>query len=665
MASHMHFFRLSLGLALATVAPGMPSLAAQVSRDTVALQEIVVTADRFPTPAARNIASTTVITGEELRERGVYFLDDALRAVPGAAVVPTGSYGGATSLFLRGGQSSYVKVLVDGVAQNQSGGLFNFAGLTTDNVDRIEVVRGPASVLYGTDAVTGVVQIFTRKGAGPLTTEVSGRAGSFGSYSGDVGIHGGTEALSYSASLGRFATDGVYRFNSKYTNTVASGSLTVRPDPRTDLTLSARSGDNNTHFPTGSDGVPSDSNQSAVLQGTTLSLDVGRRFTKRAEVRLLVGSYAESIFDDNQPDSPGDTLGFFLSQGQSRLLRRSADVRGIFQPTERLRLTVGGVAEYQELRQLSRSEYDFGFGRTLQADPPFSPSRRNAGLYAQGVVDVTSRLLLNLGGRLDDNQEFGTHGTVRAGAVAALGAGFRTRGSVGTAFKEPSLRENFIQGAFELGNPDLKPEQSTSWELGVEQTVAGGAATFAATYFDQYFRDLIQYNGGVATGVPNYQNIARATSRGLELSANVRPIRNLTLAASYTYLKTNVDDAGFASAVGGVFENGKPLIRRPRHSFRLDGRARLRERLSLGGAVTYAGRRDDVDFSSFPSARTSLPSYTLVDADAAFDLTRPGAGRIGLTATLKVENLLDAGYQTVFGFRGRQRGVFGGARVVF
>ena len=196
-------------------------------------------------------------------------------------------------------------------------------------------------------------------------------------------------------------------------------------------------------------------------------------------------------------------------------------------------------------------------------------------------------------------------------------------------------------------------------------SLAGGVATFAATYFDQHFRDLIQYNGGVASGVPNYQNIARATSRGLELTANVRPVRELTLGASYTYLKTNVDDAGFASAVGGVFENGKPLIRRPKHSFRLDGRARLRERLSLGGAVTYAGKRDDVDFSSFPSTRTSLPSYTLVDADAAFDLTRAGAGRIGLTATLKVENLLNADYQTVFGFRGRQRAVFGGARVAF
>ena len=665
MASHMNRTRRSFACALVGVLLGTAPLAAQVSRDTVELSEIVVTADRSPTPASRNIASTTVITGEELRQRGVYFLDDALRGVPGAAIVPTGSYGGSTSLFLRGGQSNYVKVLVDGVAQNQSGGFFNFAELTTDNIDRIEVVRGPASVLYGTDAVSGVVQIFTRQGAGPLTTEVSGRAGSFGSYSGDVGIHGGTDQLSYSASLGRFASDGIYHFNSQYTNTVASGSLTVRPDVRTDLTLSARSGDNNTHFPTGSDGVPVDSNQSSVVQGTTLSLDIGHRFTERAEARVLVGSYAESIFDDNQSDSPGDTLGFFMSQGQSRLLRRSADVRGIFQPTERLRLTVGGVAEYQELRQLSRSEYDFGFGRTVQADPPFSPTRRNAGLYAQGLVDVTRRVLLNLGGRLDDNQEFGTHGTVRAGAVVALGAGLRTRGSVGTAFKEPSLRENFIQGAFELGNKDLKPEQSTSWELGVEQTLAKGAATFAATYFDQHFRDLIQYNGGVATGLPNYQNIAKATSRGLELTANVRPVRELTFGASYTWLKTNVVDAGFASAVGGVFENGKPLIRRPKHSLRLDGRARLREQLSLGGAVTYAGKRDDVDFSSFPSSRTSLPSYTLVDMDAAFDLIQPGAGRIGLTATLKVENLFDADYQTVFGFRGRQRAVFGGARVAF
>ncbi len=252
-----------------------------------------------------------------------------------------------------------------------------------------------------------------------------------------------------------------------------------------------------------------------------------------------------------------------------------------------------------------------------------------------------------------------------AGAVVALGHGLRARGSDGTAFKEPSLRENYILGAFEVGNRDLKPEQSTSWEIGLEQNFAGGVATLAATWFDQQFRDLIQYDGGAAPGTPNYKNIAEATSRGLELGASLRPIRELTLGASYTLLSTNVDDAGFANAVGGVFENGQPLIRRPKHSFRLDGRARLRQRLSLGAAVTYAGKRDDVDFSTFPSTRTSLPAYTLVDADAAFDLIRPAAGRFGLTGTIKFENLLDASYQTVVGFRGRQRAVFGGARVVF
>lgn len=663
---HLNRFHRALACTLLSLPLGPMTLAAQVSRDTVTLQDIVVTADRSATLAARNIASTTVITGTELRQRGVYFLDDALRAVPGAAIVPTGSYGGATSLFLRGGQSSYVKVLVDGVAQNQSGGSFNFAGLTTDNIDRIEVVRGPTSVLYGTDAVTGVVQIFTRKGAGPLAAEVSGRAGSFSSYSGDVSVHGGTDQLSYSASLGRFATDGIYRFNSRYANTVASGGLTVHPDDHTDFTLTVRNGESDTHFPTNGSGVASDSNQHAVLNGTTLSFEGGRRVSGGVEVRVLLGSYGESIFDDNQPDNPGDTLGFVVSsRDQSRLLRRSADVRAILQPTGDVRVTLGGTAEFQELRQFTNAVYNVGSGPTPQPGTDFNHSRRNAGVYAQGVIDLTSRVLLNLGGRLDDNQEFGTHATARVGSIVTLGAGMRVRGSIGTAFKEPSLRENFISDPFEVGNRLLRPEQSTGWEVGLEQSLSDGVAIFAATYFDQRFRDLIQYDASAAPGAPNYKNVAKASSRGVELSADVRPVRELTLGASYTWLKASVDDAGFASVVGGVFENGKPLIRRPRHSLRFDGRARLRERLSLGAAVTYAGRRDDVDFSGFPSVRVSLPSYTLMDTDAAFDLVRPGAGRYGVTAILKAENLLNAKYQTVFGFRGRPRGVFGGARVVF
>jgi len=641
------------------------SLVAQTPRDTVRLEDIVVTADRVPTPAVKSVASTTVISGEALRERGVYFLDDALREVPGAAVVPQGSYGGASSLFLRGGQSSYVKVLVDGVPQNQSGGLFNFAQLTTDNIERIEVVRGPASVLYGTDAVTGVVQVFTRRGAGPLTTEVAARAGTFGTWTGDIGVRGGNAQLSYSASLGRYSSDGTYRFNSSYASTVASGAFTVRPDERTDLTLTARNGESDTHFPTNGSGIPVDSNQHAQLNGTTLSLDAGRHLNPEVEVRVLLGSYGETIADDDRADSPGDTLNYFRQQDESRLLRRSADVRGAFEPANGLRLTVGGVAEFEQLRQLTRSEFEFGSGPGVSSDPPLAASRRNLGFYGQGILDVTSRVLLNLGGRVDDNQGFGTHTTVRAGAIVTLGGGVRARGSVGTAFKEPSLRENFVNMPFEVGNPDLEPERATSWEVGLEENLAGGAATFAAVWFDQRFRDLIQYDPSAAPGAPNYRNIARAMSRGLELSAHARPFRELTVGAAYTFLKTRVDDAGVNTAAGDVFVNGKPLIRRPRHSLRFDAHVRLWDRFAAGTSLNVVGSRDDVDFSTFPSARTRLPSYTLVDADAAVDLTRPGPGRVGITATLRVENLLDRGYQTVVGFRGRPRAIFGGTRVVF
>ena len=142
------------------------TLAGQAPADTVELNPVIVTATRFPRSAAAVPAAVTVLRGVELRAQGIHTVFEALRDVPGATVVQTGSFGGQTSLFLRGGQSNYVKVLVDGVPVNQPGGSFDFANLTTDNVERIEVVRGPASVLYGSDAVTGVVQIVTRRGTG-------------------------------------------------------------------------------------------------------------------------------------------------------------------------------------------------------------------------------------------------------------------------------------------------------------------------------------------------------------------------------------------------------------------------------------------------------------------------------------------------------------------
>src|SRR5918999_1518154 len=185
-------------------------LSAQESQDTTRLRELVVTATRLPTSPDAVVASVTIIRGEELRARGIQFVHDALRDVPGAAVIQGGSYGGVTSVFLRGGESDYIKVLVDGVPVNQSGGAYNWANLTTDNVERIEILRGPASVIYGSDAVTGVVQVFTRGGVAGLDLEGGAEAGTFGTLAGHAALRGGSELVSYSADVSRISTDGVY-----------------------------------------------------------------------------------------------------------------------------------------------------------------------------------------------------------------------------------------------------------------------------------------------------------------------------------------------------------------------------------------------------------------------------------------------------------------------
>lgn len=647
-------------LALLVTAGFAAPLAAQATDSIPELGEIVVTADRSPTPLGKVVSATTVITGEELRSRGVFFLEDALREVPGGAVVPTGSYGGVSSFFLRGGESDYVKVLIDGVPVNQSGGAFNFGTLSTDNIDRIEVVRGPVSVLYGSDAVTGVVQVFTKRGMGPLRAEVSSQAGSFATWRGLVGVSGGGDEVSYSASLSRYRTDGIYAFNSGYRSTVGSGALTVHPDPKTDVTLSAHTDDNTTHFPTNSAGVPVDSNQQSSETGTTLGLELGRRFSERAELRVFLASHSEVDGSDNQPDFPADTFGFFSSQSQSRFLRRSLDARGILQLTPRVRVTAGGQAEFEDLNEFDRSASNFDTIVTVSSTPPFSASRRDVGAYGQTVVELGKRSLVNVGIRLDDNQGFGTHFTYRAGVVYALPAGLRVRGSIGSAFKEPSIRENYANAPFEVGNPNLKPEQSRSWEVGLEQTLANGTVVLAANYFDQRFRNLIQYDGSAAPGQPTYQNVGAATSRGVEVVVDVRPSRGTALTASYTWLRTRVVDPGFELGAGDVFAAGQPLIRRPEHSARVDGRTRIAERLALGLGVNYVGRRWDVDFTPFPSIRTTLPAYLTVDADASVELLRDRPGQVGVTGMIRAENLLDKNYQTVVGFAGRPRAVLAG-----
>ncbi|MDB4912274.1 MAG: TonB-dependent receptor, partial [Gemmatimonadetes bacterium] len=258
--------------------------------DTATLKPVVITATRLPSAAGAATLSTTVVSGDDIRARGVATVLEALRETPSVAVVQGGSFGQQTSIFVRGGQSNYTQVLVDGVVVNDPGGAIDFANLTTDNIDRIEIVRGPASVLYGANAVTGVIQIFTRRGHGPVQLSAWGRGGTYGTREGEVSALGGDDRVSYSLSAAQHNTDGIYAVNSAARNGTYSGQLRLSPDARSDIALTLRYIDAGAHIATNSNGVPNDSNQTHTERRFLGSLDAGRFLTSRLEARVSLAA---------------------------------------------------------------------------------------------------------------------------------------------------------------------------------------------------------------------------------------------------------------------------------------------------------------------------------------------------------------------------------------
>ena len=623
------------------------ALAGQEPTDTVVLNPVVVTATRIPTPAGGVPVAVTVIRGTELRERGILTVAEALRGVPAASVVTTNSYGSQTSLFLRGGQSNYVKVLIDGVPQNVPGGAYDFANLTTDNIERIEVVRGPASVLYGSDAVAGVVQIFTRDGGGPTHASVAARGGTYGTGALDATLSGGDGRASYAVSVSRFSSDGLDSINNQFRNEVFSARARLQPDSSTDAALTVRYGDALYHFPRDYRGVIVSNNQHQLERGPSVGLDLGHVFSDRVDGRLTAVWHRANYLYAIGKNDPTDTTTFPYASSDW-ITRLGLDARGDVRLLARDALTFGTALEREAMA-----------GTTLDR----SRSRTNGAIYLQAVSSPARPVNLTIGARLEDNERFGTYLTYRAGASARLAQGIRALASVGTGFKEPSFFENYATG-FVRGNPDLRPEHSRSWEAGLEYRTPG-RVVLRGTYFGQRFVDMIDYNATPAAGEPNYSNVARASADGVELGAQLMPDRRFTVSASYTYLSATVTRSGFDSSSGALLAAGQPLVRRPKHSAWLDFTYAAVHRGTVSLAVAYVGERQDRDFSSPSSPRVPLPSYVRVDCAAELDVVVPRGSAPGFAISGRVENLLDHSYEEVKNFPARRRAVFVGGELRF
>ena len=626
--------------------------ATRTAPDTTVLAPVVITSTRDSVNQAAPTAATTVISGASLRAQGIVTVQQALSVVSSITTVQAGSWGAATSLFTRGGQSDYTLVLVDGAPVNDPGGYVNLANLTTDNVDRIEIVRGPGSVLYGSDAVTGVIQIFTRKGTTGSFGSVSAAGGNYGSRAYDLALGLGSPTASITFDGARYRTNGI-SFNNDYSNDVYSIAGHLGEAGHAHLDATARQMTSAYDYPTDFTGAPVDSNQYTNGRLRVGSLDGGVYLGRKLELGVRGGYTENKSTSANLPDDAGDSLGFYYVD-PSTLTQWSIDARFALHVNPSTVITAGGAYVQQE-----EKASDSSFTNISVDTSSSSHSRDNTAYFLNATGDFGKSFSYNAGLRYTQSDLFGDFTTYRVGAGIVLSPNTSIRGSVGTAFREPSFYEQFATG-FAMGNPYLKPEHGASWEAGFSQRFAKGDASFDVTYFSQRFTDMIQYDPSAPPGTPNYENIAEATASGVEASLHALLSPEWLLDAAYTWLKTDVVDAGVSGGPAADLITGQPLLRRPSNAGNASITYHMPKKLAITAQVVYVGSRADVDFVSF--ARVTLPSYALVNLSALLTLKSDDEGRF-IAITFRGNDIFNTSYEQTVHFASPSRAVLIGIKL--
>jgi len=451
-----------------------------------------------------------------------------------------------------------------------------------------------------------------------------------------------------SLGIARHDTKGIYSINNAAHNSIGSGAIHLALDANTDLRVTARYGDEAYHFPTNGGGEIVDSSAFQTLERTVLGAELSRKLG-RVDTRLSVASNSTSG-GTNQPSS-----GDYVSLDRTR--RRSADLRADIPVAAATVLTAGVQLEQAD----ERSESHSVFG-TSEFSSIFEAARRNAAGYAE----LSSRLaaaMITAGVRHDDNERFGKFDTYRVGASWSPIKGSRFRGSVGTAFREPTFLENYSTG-FVVGNRALRPERTRSWEAGFRQNLLDDRLELGVTHFDQRFRDMIDYTGSNKACGASYCNVALATAKGREFEARYAVLRSLSLDANFTHLETKVLTPGFDTSSGGLYRRGENLIRRPTTSWTFGG-VYASSIGSIDAHVIHVGERSDRDFRPFPFVAVVDSAYTRTDVGAALQLGRFSPRLATSELTLHAENLFDTNYQSVFNFLSPRRTLLVGARTSF
>ncbi|MPZ56424.1 MAG: TonB-dependent receptor plug domain-containing protein [Rhizobiales bacterium] len=614
-----------------------------LAQPAVDIPEIIIYANQFPTEASRVGASATVLMGETMRSKGFSTVAEALRTVPGLSVNQSGGPGALTQARIRGSESNHVLVLIDDVPVNDfANGDFNFADFSLEDVERVEVIRGPQSGIYGANAHSGIISIVTRTGRGLARPQADFRVegGSRQTAAASGSVRGAAGPFYGAFSFAHNTTDGhnISRFGSERDGshaTTTTAKVGVELTPAANIEAAFRRAARFTHFDSQPffgpfEGLTFDSvydfNRTENLLGriaATWSLFDGALVQK-----LSASRYEERRNDDDVVN------GFFRSKGQrddfayKATLKHNTDIVGGEQHT--LALAVDRQHE-----RLTIDSASFVFDPSAGAFWAAGAERTRTGLAGEYGVNLPFGLTLTGAVRHDWNSGFADATTWRATASQRFPS-TRTRlhGSVGTGITNPNFIEQFgfFVGTF-IGNPALRPERSIGWDFGVEQSFWGGRLITDVTYFGADFEDKITFGtaggGFIATPI-NVPGVS--PRRGVEVSARVTPVNWFTLTAAYTYTDARLAD-------------GTREIRRPEHA--ASGSATVRFLGGRGRAtvnVVYNGKMADSWFR-FPITPVELEAYTTVGGIIEYDVA-PYA-----TAFVRAENVFNARYEEVFSYR--------------
>ena len=601
----------------------------KISYDEYDLDEVTVTATKTEVYRHETGSSITVITADKIQKLGKMTVLDVLQDVPGISIMQYGTFGGSASIYLRGTKSGHTLVMLDGIELNDpmvSDRSFDIAHLLADNIERIEIVRGAQSTLYGSDAMGGVINIITKKGEEEFEGEASFEGGSFKTFKETFNLRGSRDKLNYSLMITRLDTDGVSKAAGGteadgYENTTLSTRLGYTLFENGNLDLVFRRTESEFEY---DDGGNQDDPNKVGWRDSLMGKIAFDQFVSPLWDHKISFSYSETereYKDDPDPVDTGDDSHNWFNGDNKKF-----EWQHNFYPVDWSDITAGFEYEEESGYADGRASWDRFEGKAMDSK----------GYYLQNQFSLLDTLFITPGLRVDDNECFGSETTYKISLSYLIPkAGTRLKANWGTGFKAPSLYQLYSPDYGDLG---LNPDEGETYDIGFEQDLFYDKLSFGLTYFCNQFENMVDWDSNTW----KYQNVDNAEMKGLEFDGSFKATETLTLGANYTYTKTRDNDTS------------KELARRPKSQATFNIDWGFHPKGSLNISTSYIGERWDDS-----SNTREMEAYTKVDLYSSYDLME------NLQIFFRIENLFDEEFQQVHGYAGAGASFYGGIKASF